>query len=143
MGSYCQNNTNTINTTANNCSRRDLIKNTVRKIDQLQKEATLQTACEGCESSLFATIYNTKPVAFYLCNGGTFTALIPDFSGDTTNLFRIEEVKDDGVILRLLRIVEGEVVCTNTTIIFDLDCACGLQCYPAICCEECTRVCGN
>ena len=141
MSSYCQNNTNVVNT--NTCTRRAVIRSTVRKIDQLQKEATLQSACEGCESSLFATIYNTKPVAFYLCNGTTFSALIPDFSGDTTNLFRIEEVKEDGVVLRLLRLVDGAVICTNYTVILDLDCVCCLQCYPAICCEECTRACGN
>ena len=142
MSSYCQNNTNVVNTN-NTCTRRAVIRSTVRKIDQLQKEATLQSACEGCESSLFATIYNTKPVAFYLCNGTTFSALIPDFSGDTTNLFRIEEVKEDGVVLRLLRLVDGAVICTNYTVILDLDCVCCLQCYPAICCEECTRACGN
>ena len=118
-----------------------LVKTTVRKIDQMQKEARLQSACEGCEGSLFANIYNTKPVNFYLCSGALFTVFIPDYSGTQVTLFRIEDVKDDGVIVRLLT-VEGDVVtCTNYTAILDLNCCCGMQCYPEICCDRCNRNC--
>lgn len=138
----CQNGTNTINNTTT-ITGNSIIRSTVRKIDQLQKEATLQSACEGCEGSLFATIYNTKPVQFYLCSGNVFTVFIPDYTGTEVNLFRIEEVREDGVILRLLTVTDGTVTCTNNTAILDLDCCCGMQCYPAICCEECTRNCGT
>lgn len=126
---------------ANNTSTKSLIKNTVRKIDQLQKEATLQNTCEGCEGSLFATMYNTRPVSFYLCQGVLFSAINPD-DLTTTNVFRIEDVRDDGVILRLLVVTGEETTCTNFTVILDLDCACAMQCYAPICCEECTRNCG-
>lgn len=131
-------NQNSISQT-NNASK-NLVKNTVKKIDQLQKEATLQNTCEGCEGSLFATMYNTRPVSFYLCQGALFSAINPD-DQTTTTLFRIEDVRDDGVILRLL-IPGDEVVCTNYTVILNLDCACGMQCFAPICCDECMRSCG-
>lgn len=131
-------NQNSISQT-NNASK-NLVKNTVKKIDQLQKEATLQNTCEGCEGSLFATMYNTRPVSFYLCQGTLFSAINPD-DQTTTTLFRIEDVRDDGVILRLL-IPGDEVICTNYTVILNLDCACGMQCFAPICCDECMRSCG-
>ena len=123
-------------------SQRNIIKNTVRKIDQLQKEAAIQNSCEGCESSLFSTLYNTKPVTFYLCSGTAFAATIPTDTTVTTTVFRIEDFRDDGVILRLLTTEDGATVCTNYTAILDLDCVCAMQCFPPICCDECTRICG-
>ena len=36
-----------------------------------------------------------------------------------------------------------EITCTNYTVIFNLDCACGLQCFQPICCERCTGACNN
>ena len=119
------------------------MKSTVKRIDQMQKEARLQSACEGCEGSLFANIYNTKPVNFYLCSGALFTVFIPDFSGTEVTLFRIEDVKDDGVILRLLTVADGVVICTDYTAILNLDCCCGMQCYSAICCDRCSRNCNG
>lgn len=122
--------------------QRSIIKNTVRKIDQLQKEAAIQNSCEGCESSLFSTLYNTKPVTFYLCSGATFSVVLPTDTTVSTTLFRIEDIREDGVILRLLVTGDGGTTCTNATAILDLDCVCGMQCFPPICCEECTRICG-
>ena len=141
----CQNGTNNANNNNQTSvvTSTSLVKSTVRRIDQMQKEARLQSACEGCEGSLFANIYNTKPVNFYLCSGALFTVFIPDFSGTEVTLFRIEDVKDDGVILRLLTVTDGVVTCTDFTAILDLDCCCGMQCYPAICCEKCNRNCNT
>ncbi len=139
----CPNGANTINTTQTTTVTKGLIKTTVKRIDQMQKEAKLQSACEGCEGSLFANIYNTKPVNFYLCNGTPFTVYIPDYTGTAVNVFRIEDVREDGVILRLLTVADGVVTCTEYTAILDLDCVCGMQCYPAICCEQCSRNCSQ
>ena len=49
-------------------AQKTLIKDTVRRIDQVKKEATLQNACDRCEDSLFTSLYNTRPVSFYLCS---------------------------------------------------------------------------
>mgnify|MGYP003293139244 CR=1 FL=1 len=101
---------------------------------------TYQPQMEAKQIGVFATMYNTRPVSFYLCQGVLFSAINPD-DQTTTTLFRIEDVRDDGVILRLL-IPGDEVICTNYTVILNLDCACGMQCFAPICCDECMRSCG-
>ena len=123
-------------------AQKTLIKDTVRRIDQVQKEATLQNACDRCEDSLFTSLYNTRPVSFYLCSGSAYTVLNPATQTPTT-LFRIEDVRGDGVVLRIL-VQDGDAVtCTNFTTVLSLDCVCGLQCFAPICCEECTNGCNN
>ena len=66
---------NANNNTTNNqpTTKGNYIREAVARIDQLQKEATMQNLCEGCDGGLMAQIYNTKPVTFYLCGGTTFT----------------------------------------------------------------------
>ena len=121
------------------------IYQTVVKIDQLQKEATMQSLCESCDATLMAQIYNTKPVSFILCSGELFTATTPDTAATTTSVFRIEDVRQDSVVLRLIdtTTTPDEPTCTNYTVIFCLNCACGLQCFQPICCEKCTGACNN
>lgn len=120
---------------------KDCILETVKKIDQAQKAVVMEKFCEGCDSSLFATIYNTKPVTFYLNNGKAFEARIPG-RHEKTELFRIEEVKNDCVILRLIKQCE-DPECLDFTVILKLDCVCGLQCFPPICCDPCKKICGE
>lgn len=126
-------------------SSRGYIYETIVKIDQMQKAATIQNACEGCEGSLISAFYNTKPVTFYLCPGTAYTVTIPEVTGTvtTTSLFRIENVKNDAVILRLLTTEAGETTCTNFTAILKIDCICGMQCFAPICCDPCTSTCGG
>ena len=130
------------NMTNNTTSTRAYLFDTIARIDQLQKEATLQTACEGCEGSLVTTFYNTKPVTFYLSGGATFTVTVP-LDGGTTSVFRIEEVRGDSVVLRLLVADADTFTCTNYTVILRMECICALQCFPPICCDTCTRNCGQ
>lgn len=123
-------------------SSRGYIYDTILKIDQLQKEATIQNACEGCEGSLMSTLYNTKPVSFYLCGGTPFSVTVPTTT-NTTPYFRIEEVRNDSVILRIL-VANGDTFdCTSYTAILGIGCVCGMQCFPPICCDQCTRNCGQ
>ncbi len=71
-------------------SSRNCIYETVRKIDQLQKEVLLENSCIGCEGSLFSRLYNTKPVSFILCGGTRFEAqLDTTVDAPTTTIFRI------------------------------------------------------
>lgn len=121
-------------------TNRNFIYETVRKIDQLQKEVLLENSCIGCEGSLFSRLYNTKPVSFILCGGVRFEALLgtaPD--AGTTTFFRIQEVKGNSVILQLIDYTGDTPVCTNFTIILDLDCVCGIQCYSPILCALCNE----
>lgn len=135
-------------TTNNNNTNTSFIYKTIARIDQLQKEANVENVCEGCEGSLMARIFNTKPVSFYLCNGTIFTVNIPTPAQETgapaeTNLFRIENVYPDAVVLRLLYADGAETICTNRTVILSLDCICCMQCFDPICCDPCNKSCGQ
>lgn len=127
---------------SNNLQMRNYILETAIKIDQMQKEAVIQNTCEGCEGSLMSILYNTKPIIIYLCNGDVLTVRIPETTS-TTDLFRIESVRGDSVILRLVVDNAGTLTCTSYTVVFNLGCACCLQCLPPICCERCPRTCEN
>lgn len=127
----------------NNTQSNNYIYDTLTKIDQMQKEASIKHACDGCEGSLISAFYNTKPITIYLCSGVTFSVLVPDTSpNQTTNVFRIENVKGDSVILRLLQNVNNELTCTNYTAVLKIDCICGLQCFSPMCCDACMSTCG-
>ena len=136
----CNANNNNNNNTPVVNPRTSYIREVVTKLDQLQKEATMQHLCEGCDGGLMTQIFNTKPVSVYLCSGVLFTVTIPE-TETTTTVFRIEDVRGDAVVLRLIDTTGEEPVCTNYTVIFDLDCACGLQCFQPICCERCPGNC--
>ncbi|MCI5939205.1 MAG: hypothetical protein MRZ17_04755 [Acholeplasmataceae bacterium] len=119
---------------------RNFIYETVKKIDQLQKEVLLENTCTGCEGSLFSRLYNTKPVSFMLCNGSKLVAQLgTGTTATTTNIFRIQELKGNSVILQLIDYSTATPTCSNYTCIFDLDCCCGLQCYSPILCTLCNE----
>lgn len=128
----------TVSTQNKNC-----IYETVKRIDQIQKEVLLENNCVGCEGSLFSRLYNTKPVSFILCSGERFTAeLEAGATPVTTTYFRIQEIKGNCVILQLIDFSGETPVCATNTVVFDLECACGIQCYAPITCTLCNE-CGN
>ncbi len=121
-------------------SQKNFIYETVKRIDQIQKEVLLENNCIGCEGSLFSRLYNTKPVSFILCSGERFTAEItPGATPTTTTYFRIKEIKCNSVILQLIDYSGDAPVCVPNTIILDLDCVCGIQCYSPITCTLCNE----
>lgn len=136
--SITSNNTNT----TNNTSYANCMYETISRIDQMQKAASVQTLCEGCEGSLVSAFYNTKPISFYLCSGTLFSVTVPDTT-TVTSLFRIENVKGDCVTLRLLIPTDTETTCTIYTVQVRIDCICALQCFAPICCDTCPRTCAT
>ena len=97
----------------------------------------------GCEGSLFSRLYNTKPVSFILCSGERFTAeLGAGATPVTTTYFRIQEIKGNCVILQLIDFSGEAPVCSTNTVVLDLECTCGIQCYAPITCTLCND-CGN
>ena len=118
------------NTTINNNNNN--IADLLKRIDKMQKEAVTSNAIGNCDSCFIAPIYNTKPVAIYLCNEALTVPV-----GNTTefaNRFRIEEVRGDVVVLRLLTTAEGELTCTTYTITVRINCICCVQCFDPITC---------
>jgi hypothetical protein len=126
---------NTCNFNSNNDNlRRSCILETLRKIDQSQKEAVIESDCVGCGGTLITKTFDTKPVIFTLEDDSKFTAFL-GLSNDTTNLFRVEEVMNDCVLCRALERVGAMVRCTRFTCILQINCICGLQCLDPINCQ--------
>lgn len=120
----------------------NFILETVKNIDKMQKEIAKETGCTGCNDLLVstATLFNTKPVIFRFANGETFNSVV-GVGGETTSLFRIQDVKGTVVVLRLLTYDETtlEYTCTNNTVLLDLKCICSLQCLAPINCPCCAN----
>ena len=126
--------TTTVNTTATNGSIAALLS----KIDQMQKEAIIANATNQCDNCMMSAMYNTKPIALYLCNTGTRFEAEVNNTTTTCDLFRVEEVRNnETVVLRLLveNAETGEVTCTTYTIVVRIACIGAVQCFDPINCE--------
>lgn len=123
------------------------IKESVAKIDKLQKEVISETTgrCIACEASLFTSANNTIPVRFYTCCGNPITGTIGTTETSTV-FFRIESLRCNRyVTLRLLQSTGGEdptLTGTDYTMIVDLDCVGCMQCFEPISVEVCTQSAG-
>jgi len=98
-------------------------------IDNLQKCSVVQNG-SGCSKPFLGTqtaSYNTRPVAFYMCDASRLAYT----EGTTTyNVFRIENVNDTCVKIRLLTTnTDGTYSSTNETAIVNAKCICAIQCF--------------
>jgi hypothetical protein len=117
---------------------RNCILETILKVDQAQKEAILEKECDTCEASLTQRIFNTRPVSLYLECGKIFKVDVPG-EQEESSLFRIEEVKDECVLLRIITRRGPHLDCTDFTVLLKIDCICAIQCFPPIWCDKCGR----
>ena len=125
--------------TMNDCLDCNYIKETVCKIDKLQKEVITvgENRCVSCDTSLFNPANNTIPVALYSHCGTLFTGLT-DLTGTTTTFFRIESIRCGRfVTLRLLTQDGDTLTATLRTMVLDLDEVKGIQCFEPITVELC------
>ena len=75
--------------------------------------------------------YNTRPVAFYLCNNELLTVSYTTSAGveETTSVFRVENVSNNCVTLRLLQEQDdGTYTNTNEFATINIDCICAIRC---------------
>lgn len=107
----------------------------LRQIDKMQKEAIVANISGSCNTCVIAPLFNTKPISVQTCNGVLFASLDTVEGTVNVNRFRVEEVKGDCVILRLLQTVGDETICTNYTITCKISCICCVQCFDAITCS--------
>lgn len=125
----CERVNNSTNTNSTN-----VILNTIKTIDQLQKETIMDSLCIGCTGNLITKTFDTRPITFTMQNDAKFTAFI-NFTDESTSLFRVEDIQGDFVLLRLLEKNGGCVTCTNQTAILDINCVCCIQCFEAVKCN--------
>lgn len=132
--------TNNNNYTNSNSCDCNYVKESVIKIDRLQKEIMSNTigTCVSCDTTLLTYANNTIPVRFTSCCGNVVEAII-GADGATTSFFRIESIRCQRfVTLRLLELEGTELVGTNYTMILDLDCVGSVQCFEPTNVEVCT-----
>ncbi len=122
----------------NNNMARNSIHDLLKRIDQMQKEVILNNLRNACENCMLGSLNNTKPIAIYT-TCGIFSATIDAANSTATTLFRVEEVNDETVVLRLLQIVDGVITCTNMTLVYNIACICCVQCFDSINCERCSN----
>ena len=120
----CGNNTQNIN---NNVLPKNTIYDLLKRIDQMQKEVIINNLRNSCENCMLGSLNNTKPISIYgQC--GIFSATIDAANTTSTTLFRVEEVNDETVVLRLLQNTDGVITCTDLTIVYNINCICAIQC---------------
>ena len=129
----------------------NVIKDTICKIDKLQKDAvanTLSDRCITCETSLFTNAYNTIPITLNTCCGNMITGRY-NLDGNPSQYFRVENIRCKRfVTLRILALENTNedpnqpnqnLYGTNYTMIVDLDCVGSVQCFEPINVEICSQ----
>ncbi len=79
-------------------------------------------------------IVNTRPVSFYLCNNEVLSINFENNELEqTTDLFRVEDVKGNLITLRLLIIQDdGTITSTNEFATISINCIAALRCLQDI-----------
>ncbi len=105
----------------------------LRLINNLQRSVSNVDINNNCLRPLLGLNplqYNTRPVTFYLCNNDLLT--VSYTSGTTTqtsSVFRVENVTNKCVTLRLLALQEdGTYTNTNEFATINIDCICAIRC---------------
>ena len=112
----------------------------LKLIDNLQKcslqEENYDNSCSkpflGGSSNIF--VYNTRPVTFFLCDNTqlTLTYYVNNVA-NTSNVFRIENVNDSCITVRLLVTnSDGTFSSTNETALININCICAIKCLGDI-----------
>lgn len=112
----------------------------LKLIDNLQKCVTNDDFLDnGCSRPFLGignniSFYNTRPVTFFLCNGSQLELTYYVNNVPTTsNIFRIEDVNDSCLTVRLLSTsAEGTISSTTETAIININCICALKCLNDI-----------
>lgn len=109
-------------------------------IDNLQKCSLKQDLCDNTCSRPFLGMgnticcFNTRPVTFFLCDTSQLTiTYFIDNVCHTSNVFRIEDINDSCVTVRLLaRNEDGSFTSTNETALININCICAIKCLNDI-----------
>ena len=124
----------------NNCLARilnviNVLQNNAEKLDCNDNSCTKPFL--GINTTLLC--FNTRPVMLYLCNNSPVTLNYTNTDGEelTTNVFRVESVTNDSVVVLLLEEstdTSGNTtyLSTNTYATINLDCICAIRCLPDV-----------
>ncbi|MBR4672518.1 MAG: hypothetical protein IKO78_04870 [Bacilli bacterium] len=106
----------------------------LKLINRLQKEATIPTNA-SCTKPLLGDVnsFNTRPVTFYSCNNSLLTVnYYTDNTLNTSSVFRVEDINNSCVTVRLLAQEEGAYVATEEFATININCICAIRCLNDI-----------
>lgn len=111
----------------------------LRLIDNLQKCSLKHDSFDNTCSRPFLgmgntiSFFNTRPVIFFLCDTTqlTLTYFVNNVP-KSSNVFRIEDINDSCVTVRLLAEEDGRLVSTNETAVININCICAIKCLDDI-----------
>ncbi len=112
----------------------------LKLIDNLQKcslqQGSFDNTCSRPFLGMSSTIsfFNTRPVTFFLCDNTQLTiTYYVNGVANTSNVFRIEDINDSCVTVRLLVTnSDGTFTSTNETALINIDCICAIKCLNDI-----------
>lgn len=119
---------------------RNCLIDVLKLIDNLQKCSLKQDSLDnGCARPFLGmgnniSYFNTRPIMFFLCDNTqlTLTYYINNVPY-TSNVFRIEDINDSCITVRLLTTNEdGSHTSTNETALVNIDCICAIKCLSDI-----------
>lgn len=112
----------------------------LKLIDNIQKCSTRQdnedSSCQrpilGLNTNI--SVFNTRPVTFFLCNNTQLSlTYYVDNQPFTSNTFRIENINDNCVTIRLLAPNVGSgFTSTNEFATININCICAIKCLNDI-----------
>ena len=121
----------------NDCG--NCIYDVLKLINNLQKcvlnEDSFDNSCSrplGIGSNI--SYFNTRPVMFFSCDTTQLNiTYYVNGTPNTSNVFRIEDVNDSCVTVRLLTTnTDGNIISTNETAIININCICAIKCLGDI-----------
>ncbi len=110
----------------------------LKLIDKLQKNVECNDITYDCSKPFLGKItnnnfYNTRPVSFFTRDGSILSiSYLDNGTLNQTSVFRVENVDDDFVTVRLLEIADDSFVNTNETAVINTNCICALKCLNDI-----------
>lgn len=109
----------------------------IRKIYEMQERIeNHENNINNCTRPILGpneVLNNTRPFVLYLCNN---TPLEIQYESDegtlTSSIFRVENINDSCVTVRLLAETDGEITATNETATINMDCIAAIRCLRDI-----------
>lgn len=110
-----------------NCGNNHLLE-VLNLINNLQENA-ISVDNDTCSRPILgnnATVYNTRPISFYLCNNDLLTV---SYGVLESSVFRVEDVCRDSVTVRLLsQSDDGTITATNEMATINIKCIAAIRC---------------
>ena len=107
--------------------------NIIKLIDSLQKNTICIDTNNNCTKPILGinnTLYNTRPISFYLCNNSPLTVT---YSDGESSVFRIENINGNCVTVRILTTGENnEYISTNEFATINISCIAAIRCFNDI-----------